>query len=396
MGEKILVIEDEKWLRLNTVDLLDLEGFETCSASDGREGIEKAAAEIPDLVLCDIIMPNMDGYEVIQAFRKTPGCEVTPFLFLTGKAEQTVMRKAMNLGADDYVTKPVSREDLLAAIRARLGKHAATKQHFERRLEELRNNIARAIPQELLTPLNGILGLSEVLAEDAETIEADSVAKMARDIHTSGQRLCKLVGRYLLYAELEILAADPARRRGLRDARVKEPDRNLREAAETSAWAAGRLADLELCLESVTVAIEESYFNFIAQELVDNALKFSSAFSPVRVRGRRSGASYVVSVSNHGTGMSPEQVARIGAYTQFGHKLWQQQGSGLGLAIVRLLANLHGGKLRVASKPGETTTVEVELPTADTGAAKPEQAAMPAPDKENPHGTGNPQSRRAS
>lgn len=118
--KKILVIEDEPEMRRNIVTILRLEQFHPFAAENGRIGVELAKKEKPDLVLCDVMMPEMDGYAVLRALRAEPDLAVTPFLFLTAKGEKGDVRAGMNLGADDYLTKPVAKADLLEAIRARL------------------------------------------------------------------------------------------------------------------------------------------------------------------------------------------------------------------------------------------------------------------------------------
>jgi DNA-binding NarL/FixJ family response regulator len=116
----ILVIEDHAPMRKNLLKILEMEGFQTMAAENGRRGLELAAAGKPDLILCDVMMPGVDGYAVLQALRENAETATTPFIFLTAKGEKFDQRVGMNLGADDYLTKPVACEDLLAAINSRL------------------------------------------------------------------------------------------------------------------------------------------------------------------------------------------------------------------------------------------------------------------------------------
>lgn len=122
--KRILVIEDEPEMLRNMVTLLSMEGFTTLKASDGRSGVDVARRERPDLVICDVMMPSLDGYGVLEALRSHPETTAIPFIFLTAKGEKTDLRAGMNLGADDYLTKPVDADELLAAIQARLERHA--------------------------------------------------------------------------------------------------------------------------------------------------------------------------------------------------------------------------------------------------------------------------------
>ena len=129
--KKILIVEDQASMRKNIAFILEMEGFKTCLAANGREGIEMARKEKPDLVLCDVMMPELDGFGVLQELRKDSAFATTPFIFLSAKIDHQDIRSGMNLGADDYLTKPVVHEDLMAAVRSRLERAVAVHQAIE-------------------------------------------------------------------------------------------------------------------------------------------------------------------------------------------------------------------------------------------------------------------------
>jgi DNA-binding NarL/FixJ family response regulator len=118
--KKILVIEDSSEMRRNLLMILRLEKFHPLGAENGREGLDLARREKPDVILYDVMMPELDGYGVIKALREDPATVTTPFIFLTARGEKPDIRAGMNLGADDYLTKPVAKADLLNAINSRL------------------------------------------------------------------------------------------------------------------------------------------------------------------------------------------------------------------------------------------------------------------------------------
>lgn len=141
---KILVIENENSVRENILDLLEAESFETLAAANGKIGIDLAVSEVPDLILCDLMMPNIDGYEVLKKLNLQANTAAIPFIFLTARTAKLDVRQGINLGADDYLTKPFTRSELLNAIMSRLEKQtedikylSKSNQHFARFVPEL-------------------------------------------------------------------------------------------------------------------------------------------------------------------------------------------------------------------------------------------------------------------
>ena len=130
MAKTILVIDDNNDLRENTAEILDLAGYKTLTAENGKRGVETATKEKPDLIVCDIMMPELDGYGVLHLLRKNADTQNIPFIFLTAKTERSDFRKGMEMGADDYVTKPFEDIELLNAIEVRLKKAEVLQQNY--------------------------------------------------------------------------------------------------------------------------------------------------------------------------------------------------------------------------------------------------------------------------
>ena len=360
--KKILVIEDDRSVRENLLDLLDAKNFETFGAGNGKTGVELALVHQPDLIICDVMMPELDGFGVLTALRKEPATATIPFIFLTAMTEKTDLRQGMSLGADDCLTKPFTGGELLDAISARLEKQAAIEQQQSQKLDQLRSSITLSLPIELRSPLNNILGFSQLLIEESASPERQDIREMSEVIHKSAERLERLIQNFLLYAELEVIATNPERIEALRSSQVSSAASVIAQIINHLAKRVGREADLQLELQDSSVQIAQVRLEKIVAELLDNAFKYSTPGTPIRVVGTPVGPFFILSITDRGRGMSADQIAEIGAYQQFERKLYEQQGSGLGLIISKRLAQLLGGQLTIESTPDKETTVKVFLP----------------------------------
>ncbi len=210
MMEKILVIEDEAFVRENIVELLDAEGFEVISAENGHDGINLAQAMVPDLILCDVMMPRMDGYGVLMALRHQSVTAAVPFIFLTAKAAKADFRQGMELGADDYLTKPFTRAELLGAIASRLKKQAAVQKQYHTELQQAKEQLDYLIYNDSLTKLPNRLSLRERFKQiqPTENSNAQLVTILSVDLDRFNQindNLGHDVGNLLLKAVTERL-----------------------------------------------------------------------------------------------------------------------------------------------------------------------------------------------
>ena len=175
----ILIIEDENSIRLNLQEFLELVNFSVITAVNGRIGLHLAKNRSPDLIICDILMPELSGYEVLTELRRDPKLADIPFIFLTAKAERNDFRQSMNLGADDYITKPFQPREILEAVNARLKRHSISNQAYleesqkleileqeikknrselqdSQQLAQMRGNLLDQVSQDLRNPLSNI------------------------------------------------------------------------------------------------------------------------------------------------------------------------------------------------------------------------------------------------
>lgn len=365
--KKILVIEDEFLLRQDMMAMLKFEGFEVIGAENGIIGIEQARIHLPDLIICDIMMPGADGYDVLTTLRSEAQTAAIPFIFLTARTHHDDRRQGMGSGADDYLTKPFAVPELLATIRTRLDRAETLRREGERlaeqRSQDLRNNIILSMPHELRTPLTVVLGFSDMLISDHQEMERGRIGEMAQHIHNAGQRLYRLVENYLVYAQIEIVMTDPEYRTLFRNSETPDPWVIAEHLSLQTAQKYQREGDLELEIGRLTsLPMLEEYFRKLIEELVDNAFKFSEAGQRVTVTLSHEDSLYRLCVTDHGRGMTEDQIRMIGAYMQFNRQMYEQQGSGLGLVIARRIAELHGGQFAINSEVNQHTTITVTIP----------------------------------
>lgn len=146
----ILLIEDNKDVRENTAEILELAGYSVATAADGKKGVEQVSKNRPDIIICDIMMPVLDGYGVLHMLSKNPETISIPFIFLTAKAERSEMRKGMEMGADDYITKPFDKSELLNAVESRLKKLESIKKEYQKDMEGLTSFISDVVGKDAL------------------------------------------------------------------------------------------------------------------------------------------------------------------------------------------------------------------------------------------------------
>jgi two-component system, sensor histidine kinase and response regulator len=358
---KILVIEDEASVRISLVELLRLEGFEVIEAADGEIGVNLAGEEVPDLILCDIVMPRRDGFEVLEILRKNDLLALTPFIFLTARMEKGDTEKGLNLGADDFITKPFDAVLLIGRIRSRLEKFRIIKDS----LNKVRTNLIGKVPHEFKTPLNGILGFAGMMKENALILNPSEVRDFSTLILQSGERMLQTVINYVRYLELQVdLSLTQLSEK--RATRFCVEPKSLEPILERlyNRYSL-RKGDITFFLLPETLAVSGEDFSFMFFQLLDNALKFSKGNTPINLNTVVDAGYYVISIADRGHGMRKEQISSLGPFVQLSRDEQEQQGLGLGLSIVQRLCSIYKGTLSITSIPGEGTRVILRLPIAE-------------------------------
>lgn len=356
----ILVIEDEDLIRESLEDLLLVEGFEVITAENGERGVNLASQRHPDLILCDVMMPILNGYEVLEQLRQDKTLNNVPFLFLTAMIDRHSIRRGMALGADDYLEKPCTKDELLEAISVRLGKQKAVEQRFEEKMEALRTSITLSLPHELQTPLSGIMGLSELMMLQNEELLPSEIYEYADGIHQSANRLHRLIQNYLLYSRLIVM-----RSQGITRFNSPYPCNSqmiISNLSQRKAKSCDRLDDLNLDLVEFDLAMSSEYLTKIAEELIDNAFKYSPKNSKIVLSSQFADNVWIFNIHDRGRGMSDQQIADIGAFMQFERQFYEQQGMGLGLSLAKILVEFYGGNIDIQSQENLGTNLCISIP----------------------------------
>ena len=357
----VLVIDDDNRLRPVLLAGLEAHGFRTIGAENAEKGAELARANLPDLILCDIDMPGMDGRQLLKNLRKDPELADRQFVLMTGNTAYADPRTAMDIGADDFMLKPFNMADLTACVTARL-RRADISRHLETRvIEQLRANLHATLPHEFFTPLASVFGLTDILLEELDDLDKEEMRKILGDIQIASRRLHRTLRNYLAILEID-------QARGGAQPPALEPEvvaNSLHQGIAAAADRHGRRADLSVELPALgAVRLSSGHLASLAEELVDNALSASRRETKVDIRLVREGAKLVFSVADHGRGMSPKQLQQLGVFQQHDRKKFEQQGLGLGLVLVRRILLRAHGDLRLESEAGVGTTVRATLPVA--------------------------------
>ncbi len=373
MATQLLLIEDDPQIRENMAELLTLKGYAIETASDGQEGIMQAMLRRPDLILCDVMMPQLNGYQVLEMIRANQSLATVPFIFLTAKADTTDLRLGMNSGADDYLTKPFTSSDLVAAIESRLRQEKRRVTDVQEQVEKHWNQLSQVSTHEYNTPLTGIIGFAHLLKDYYESFDKAQTQSMLGMIIACCRRLKRTIDNNQLANKLlqTPASSNPLFTEGSSSLSAEVVNQILTAIGERNDQA----IDAQTDIVNAHLHISGGNLRKVLEELLDNALKFSSPTSSIRITGRPTKEHYQLTITNQGRGFTAENIANIAPYTQFDRTLYEQQGTGLGLFISKRLVELNNGHLSISSQVDGPTTVTVDLLTivheaAETGVVR--------------------------
>jgi signal transduction histidine kinase len=369
MMTKILVIEDEQALLHDMVEMLEYSSFEVSGTSDGYAAIEFARSERPDLILCDIMMPMVDGYEVLRQIREQPSTAGIPFIFITAKADRDSLRHGMTLGADDYLTKPFTFDELMSAINTRLQRQQSVMELAEGRIDTLKQQLARMVTHELRTPLVSMTTVLKVISRQLGQLSTSELQEMLDTIEAGSNRLSHRVEQLVFTSQIEtgLLSQQAISEQGV--------PMQMWEMLTASTNLARRFAynhspnvhlDMQHRNRDAQVLSNPAALKQALAEIIANALVFARADGTVNVTQWRADGMVWISVIDNGAGIPPDKLTiALEDFQQLDRESREQQGMGMGLPLAKRIIEIHNGKLEIQSVVGKGTQVVVALPIAE-------------------------------
>ncbi len=361
----VLVIEDEAIIRKNIINILRFENLQTLSAENGQAGLLLARESQPDLIICDVVMPGIDGYAVLQALRDDPITRDIPFIFLTAKTERDDLRQGMNLGADDYLTKPFTNTELMAAVNSRLSRLTSLREQGRSELEAAKQKLMQIVAHELRTPLISISTVQELIAFRMEKLSKAELAELIDTLGSGTRRLSRLVEQIVLMTQMD---AGALTREKIEAKGLPQPVNDLLHEALSLAQRFS-LREKPVTIhqtpdgQNPTVRCDPFSLKHAVAELIVNALIYSDVMGEVWLTVTSTDDTATLSIRDNGAGMSPEMVQQaLQPFQQIEREKHEQQGIGMGLPLAQRILNLHAGELDIQSQPGQGTTIYVKLP----------------------------------
>ena len=352
--------------------ILKLEGFEVSTAASGSEALQLIETRAPDVVLLDVMMPEMDGFETCRRIREKPETRQLPVVMVTALQEVADRVRALDVGADDFLSKPVEEVEVVARVkslvRAKRNRDELERAYADlRRAEELRDSLTQMLVHDLRTPLTAVLVSLDLLgSEHAGALNSNQKELVAISARGGGN-LLRLVNELLDVAKLE------SHQMNLNWTQVSVAELWEEALGEVAPLIKERSAEVERAevSDSVMLPCDADLLRRVLVNLLSNALKFSPRRSQIALGADVEGETVQMWVRDNGVGIAAEHQSRI--WDKFGQAETQRiegnrVSTGLGLTFCKLVVEAHGGSIHLKSTPGLGSTFSFALPiTARNG-----------------------------
>ena len=367
----ILLVEDDQSLQEGIHDLLELAdcgyNIQVLTASDGQEGLEMMRTLTPNLIISDIMMPNMDGLEFLRIVRGTPAWAHVPFVFLTAKGKKQDIRRGRMEGAELYITKPFNSGELLDLVKSQLDRSFERQAAQQAHLHNFKRSMLQLLNHEFRTPLTYVTAYYEMLTDSLVVYEdMDNLDAYLKGILSGCVRLSQLVESLILV--MEIRTGEVLERFKATAHAIPNMGELIQQVVEAKATAAPQITIRTAGLEGLPpVWGVPTQLEMVVGQLLDNAIKFLNyKHTPpkeIHVSAETADNQLLIHVQDNGIGLPSAVYHQIfELFYQYNREHLEQQGSGAGLAIAKGLANTHGGHIGVQSTEGEGSTFTIYLP----------------------------------
>ena len=361
----ILVVEDNFDLNMALCEILESYDFRICSAHNGVDALAMMRAEPPDVILCDIMMPHMDGHAVLKHTRADAKLRMLPFIFLTARTSSDDQRRALDIGIEDYLTKPIDEQDLVLAIRNALRRRQAMEEEMAQRLDLLRNQIVATLQHEFRTPLTFVLGFAEYLQDITEQdVDIDELRTAISGILEGGHRLQRLIESFLMLAEVQERKMQPEEMEEINAYILLE---NVLRTAHQDLENAPLTVELAAQNQEASVLGEPELITEAMKRLLDNAIRYRrDDSSTIWLSVERFEDTHVgLRIRDEGQGIVPETLEKLRRPFEQGDRSERTEpGAGLSLALIHHIASMHSGRLEIESQVGHGSTFTLWLPSA--------------------------------
>ncbi|MBT5902605.1 MAG: response regulator [Opitutaceae bacterium] len=343
----ILIIDDEKELCAILEDLFSSEGFRVLTAHDGDQGVRIARAQHPDVILSDIRMPGINGHEAVIEFRKIPALTATPIILFTANADLEDMRKGMDAGADDYLSKPVELDDILKTVNKHLGRSAARREETRKELVAQRANTGAMLPIDLVDPLHEIIGCASVLQSDAKLMTEVEISEFSRNIIHGAETLNQRFENFILFSRIQsgALVINPPRMVDLSEL--------VTTTAQQVAGRHHRINTLRLDIEASTAAVSVELLSKALGEIIDNACRYSLSSEPIDVALHATETAFEIIIQDYGMGIGQDQLERLESETIT---------RGCGMLLSRKLTEAMNGSWDLGNRPKHGAKITLRFP----------------------------------
>lgn len=329
----------------------------------GKEGIFVALEKIPDVIICATQLSDMNAFQVLQSLQSHLEINKTIFIVLADTWDKETFRKGMDLGADDFLTKPLDIESLQRTIQARLNKQQKIQQIFHQEWKGVQAELDDKSNHEVNTSLTAILLSTELLLRNYPNFSTEEIKKFIVQIQESAHRLHDTFDNHHLFKTFQDLLTNPEIQEYYSKGVVENIRPVISNAIHKLAKSYRRENDVDMHLEKSILYISEKNLRKIVGEIVENAFEYSQKGQKIWVRGRNKINHYELWIENEGQGLEARQIHDIEtSLNQIPQQAKGKNGMGLGLYIAKTLLNINKATLKIESIPNKKTTVRAIFP----------------------------------